>query len=203
MVEFAIDLINQIGLLGAGLLIAVEVIIMPIPSEMVLLLTGFNASLGNFSYFGAVAVTTLGSVIGASILYSFGFAFSQARVEAIVLRYGKYVGIKHKDLLITFSWFEKYGSYLVFFGRLFPIVRSLVSIPAGLIKMSVVKFLTFTALGSLLWNSIWIAIGGMLGEQWEKASLWSNLIEYGVYVVFGLAGIWLLVKLWQRRSQRS
>ena len=203
MVEFAIDLINQIGLLGAGLLIAVEVIIMPIPSEMVLLLTGFNASLGNFSYFGAVAVTTLGSVIGASILYSFGFAFSQARVEAIVLRYGKYVGIKHKDLLITFSWFEKYGSYLVFFGRLFPIVRSLVSIPAGLIKMSVVKFLTFTALGSLLWNSIWIAIGGMLGEQWEKASLWSNLIEYGVYVVFVLAGIWLLVKLWQRRSQRS
>lgn len=203
MVEFAIDLINQIGLLGAGLLIAVEVIIMPIPSEMVLLLTGFNASLGNFSYFGAVAITTMGSVIGASILYTFGYAFSQARVEAIVLRYGKYVGIKHKDLLITFSWFEKYGSYLVFFGRLFPIVRSLVSIPAGLIKMSLAKFLTLTALGSLLWNSIWIAIGGMLGEQWEKASSWSNSIEYAAYVVFGLALIWLLAKLWQRRSQRS
>lgn len=203
MVEFAIDLINQIGLLGAGLLIAIEVIVLPIPSEMVLLLTGFNASLGNFSYLGAVVVTTLGSVVGASVLYTFGYTFSQARLESIVIRYGKYVGIYHKDLLKTFNWFERYGTYLVFFGRLFPIIRSLVSIPAGLIKMSRVKFLILTSLGSAIWNSIWIALGWLLGEQWERASFWSSVIDYVVYASVGLGAIVIVIKFWRRRSQRN
>lgn len=201
MVEFAIDLINQIGLLGAGLLIAVEVIVLPIPSEMVLLLTGFNASLGNFSFIGALAVTTLGSVIGASFLYSTGYAFSQERVEALVIRYGKYVGIYHKDLIKTFSWFERYGTYLVFFGRLFPIIRSLVSIPAGLVRMSLVKFLLLTTAGSVIWNSIWISLGAILGDQWEQASVWSSVIDYAVYLLVGLGILLLLGKLWQRRQR--
>lgn len=203
MVEFAIDLINQIGLLGAGLLIAIEVIVLPIPSEMVLLLTGFNASLGNFSYLGAIAITTLASVTGALVLYSLGYKFSQARLEAIVIKYGKWVGISHKDLLKTFNWFERYGTYLVFFGRLFPIIRSLVSIPAGLIKMSLFKFLLLTSLGSAIWNSIWITLGGLLGEQWERASFWSSVIDYAVYAIVGLVVLALLIKLWRRRNNRN
>ena len=203
MVEFAIDLINQIGLAGAGLLIAIEVIVLPIPSEMVLLLTGFNASLGNFSYLGAIVVTTLGSVAGASVLYGLGYGFSEQRVEALVIKYGKYVGIYHKDLIKTFAWFERYGTYLVFFGRLFPIIRSLVSIPAGLVRMSIIKFLLLTTLGSAIWNSVWISLGALLGEQWEKASVWSSVIDYAVYLAVVLAVLIIGFRLWRRRQQRN
>lgn len=203
MVEFAADLISQIGLLGAGLLIAVEVIVMPIPSEMVLLLTGFNVSLGEFSYLAAIAITTMGSVSGALILYTFGYVFSQERIEAIVGKWGKYVGISQSDLTKTINWFERYGVYLVFFGRLFPIIRSLVSIPAGLIKMSIAKFVLFTTAGSAIWNSIWISIGALLGEQWEKASAWTKIIDYAVYAAIGLIMVWFVLRLWQYRKSRS
>ena len=94
MVEFAVDLINQIGLAGAGFLIALEVVVLPIPSEVVLLLTGFNVSVGSFSFIGAVLATTAGSVAGASLLYGFGYGFSKARVELLVQRYG------HKPLVL-------------------------------------------------------------------------------------------------------
>lgn len=203
MVEFAADLISQIGLLGAGLLIAVEVIVMPIPSEMVLLLTGFNVSLGKFSYLSAIVITTMGSVAGALILYTFGYMFSQERIEAIVGKWGKYIGISQSDLTKTFNWFERYGVYLVFFGRLFPIIRSLVSIPAGLIKMSITKFVLFTTAGSAIWNSIWISIGAILGEQWEKASAWTKIIDYAVYFAITLIMVWFGLKLWQYRKSRS
>lgn len=199
MVELAADLISQIGLIGAGLLIAVEVIVMPIPSEVVLLLTGFNASMGEFGYVAAILITTLGSLIGALILYTFGYFFSQQRVEAIVARWGKYVGMSVADLTKTFNWFERYGTYLVFFGRLFPIVRSLVSIPAGLIKMPLTKFILLTAAGSALWNSIWITIGALLGEQWEQAKAWTAIIDYAVYGALLVGLIWLLRKLWRNR----
>lgn len=199
MVELAADLISQIGLIGAGLLIAIEVIVMPIPSEIVLLLTGFNASMGDFSYFAAILITTLGSLTGALILYAFGYYFSQQRVEAIVAQWGKYVGISVADLTKTFNWFERYGTYLVFFGRLFPIVRSLVSIPAGLIKMPLTKFILLTAAGSALWNSIWITIGALLGDQWEQAKAWTAIIDYAVYGALLVGLFWLLRKLWQNR----
>ncbi len=203
MVEFAADLISQIGLLGAGLLIAVEVIVMPIPSEMVLLLTGFNVSLGEFTHLSAIVITTMGSVAGALILYTFGYKFSQQRVEAIVGRWGKYVGISQSDLTKTFDWFERYGVYLVFFGRMFPIIRSLVSIPAGLIKMSITKFVLLTTAGSAIWNSIWISLGVLLGEQWEKASAWADIIDYAVYAAIAVIIAWFVLKLWQHRKSRS
>jgi membrane protein DedA with SNARE-associated domain len=200
MVEFAADLIGQIGLIGAALLIAIEVIVMPIPSEMVLLLTGFNASLGEFTVLGAIVFTTVGSLLGASILYFFGFKFSKERVEAIVARWGKYVGVANKDLVKTFNWFERYGTYLVFFGRLFPIIRSLVSIPAGLVRMGFPKFVVLTAAGSAIWNSIWISLGVLLGAEWEKASIWSTVIDYSFYAVLGIFILAVAFKLWRRRK---
>lgn len=200
MVEFAADLISQIGLLGAALLIAIEVIVLPIPSEMVLLLTGFNASLGEFSFVGAIAATTLGSLLGGLVLYLFGFGFSKERVESIISKWGKYVGITNKDLDKTFDWFERYGTYLVFFGRLFPIIRSLVSIPAGLVRMSIFKFALLTTAGSAIWNTIWISLGALLGEQWEKANIWTTVIDYAVYLVLGTAIAILFFRLWHRRK---
>jgi len=200
MVEFAANLISQIGLIGAALLIAIEVIVLPIPSEMVLLLTGFNASLGEFSFMGAIAATTCGSLLGGLVLYLFGFGFSKERVESIISKWGKYVGITNEDLDKTFDWFERYGTYLVFFGRLFPIIRSLVSIPAGLVRMSIFKFALLTTAGSAIWNTIWISLGALLSEQWEKANIWTTVIDYAVYLVLGTAIVILFFRLWHRRQ---
>jgi membrane protein DedA with SNARE-associated domain len=145
----------------------------------------------------------MGSVAGALILYTFGHLFSQERIEAIVARWGKYVGISLSDLTKTFNWFERYGSFLVFFGRLFPVIRSLVSIPAGLIQMSITKFVLLTAAGSAIWNSIWISLGVFLGERWESASAWAKIIDYVVYAAIAVIMGWFVLKLWQYRKSRS
>jgi len=194
VLEFAVNLIDQIGLLGAGLLIAIEVVVLPIPSELILLLTGFNVSLARFSFAGAIAITTLGSIAGASLLYSLGYFFSEERLEHIVRKYGKYVGISHKDFTKTMTWFERHGTQLVFFGRLVPVIRSLVSIPAGLTSMNLGKFLFFTALGSGIWNSIWITSGYYLGDNWAMAEQYAQVLDYVVYSAIAIIGVFLLVK---------
>ncbi|MEY3625068.1 MAG: hypothetical protein RL696_449 [Actinomycetota bacterium] len=136
MIEFAVSVINQIGLLGAALVIALEVVVPPIPSEAILLLTGFNVATGTFGYLEAIIATSLGSLLGASLLYWLGRAFTEERLEQLTAKYGKFVGLPVRDLKRTLDWFERFGGPLVLFGRMFPIIRSLVSIPAGLVKLS-------------------------------------------------------------------
>ncbi len=182
MLEFAVNLIDQIGLFGAALLIGIEVVILPIPSELILLLTGFNVSVGNFGFIAALIATTIGSLAGALFLYFMGYAFSEERLESLVSKYGKYVGLYVKDLQKTASWFERHGAQLVFFGRLIPLIRSLVSIPAGLTKMKMSKFIIFTTLGSGIWNSIWITLGFFLGDKWSSAEKYAKYLDYLVYI---------------------
>ena len=181
MLEFAVNLIDQIGLFGAALLIGIEVIILPIPSELILLLSGFNVSIGNFGFISALIATTIGSLAGALFLYFMGYAFSEERLESLVSKYGKYVGLYVKDLQKTATWFERHGAQLVFFGRLIPLIRSLVSIPAGLTKMKMSKFIIFTTLGSGLWNTIWISLGFYLGDRWSSAEKYAKYLDYLVY----------------------
>ena len=203
VVEFAVSVIEQIGLVGAGLLIALETIIAPLPSEVVLLLSGFNVSTGSFPYIGAILVTTMGSLLGASALYAAGYFFSEERLEHLFSRYGKYVGVTVADLQKTMGWFEKYGTTLVLFGRLIPIIRSLVSIPAGLIEMNFAKFLALTALGSGVWNTIWISLGFFLGENWHIAEEYSSIIDYIAYSALGVGIVYLTYRLISRRRRAS
>lgn len=186
MIEFAISVINQIGLVGAALIIALEVVVPPIPSEAILLLTGFNVALGTFGFVEALIATTVGSLLGATLLYAVGYFFTEERLEAIVGKYGKYVGLPLKDLKRTMSWFERYGGPLVLFGRMFPIVRSLVSIPAGLVKMGIAKFYLFSSIGIIIWNAIWITIGFNLGENWKQGEEFAQILDYLVYGIVGL-----------------
>jgi membrane protein DedA with SNARE-associated domain len=192
LVEFAVGIIGSIGLWGAALLIAVEVIVVPIPSELVLLLTGFNVSEGNFLIEGAIAVTTLASVLGALFLFSIAKAIGEDRVFSLTRKFGKFVGLKESDIHKTLHWFARYGKALVFFGRLIPIIRSLVSIPAGLTKMNLWTFIFFTALGSGIWNSIWISAGFVLGENWSVADEFSQIIDMVAYTAIGVFALFLL-----------
>lgn len=191
MIEFAISVINQIGLIGAALIIAIEVVVPPIPSEAILLLTGFNVGLGSFGFVEAVIATTIGSLVGATLLYLVGYLFTQERLESIIAKYGKYVGLPLKDLQRTMNWFERFGGPLVLFGRMFPIIRSLVSIPAGLVKMGAAKFYLFSGIGIVIWNTLWITIGYNLGENWAQGEEFAQILDYIIYGLVAVVGIYV------------
>lgn len=201
MLDFSISIIEAVGLFGAAFLIALEVIVLPIPSELVLLLTGVSAAQGSFSFIGAVLATTTGSLIGAATLYMIGWWVSEERIRLLVKRFGKYIGFRLKDFDKAVHWFERHGVPIVLFGRLIPVVRSLVSIPAGLTCMSPVKFFAFTGIGSLVWNTAWISAGFVLGENWEVAERFSSVIDYVVYAVLAFIFIQLVVRFIKARKR--
>lgn len=179
---------------------------MPIPSELVLLLSGFNSSTGSFTLLGAIIATTIGSLVGASVLYSAGYLFTEERLEQLISRYGKYLGISLKDFQKTISWFERHGSALVFFGRLIPIIRSLVSIPAGLVKMNYFKFLFFTTLGSGIWNTLWISIGFVLGDNWKLAEQYADMLDWIAYSAIALVALLIAIRAfraWRKRNPQQ
>lgn len=203
MIEFAVELISQIGLLGAAFLIGIEVIIPPIPSEAILLLTGFNVSLGRFGFLEAILATTAGSLLGASFWYLIGYFFTRERLENTVGKFGKYVGLSLKNMQKTMLWFERYGAALVFFGRMLPIVRSLVSIPAGLVKMGVAKFYFFSIIGILIWNTLWISIGFNLGENWQTAEDFAQVLDWVVYALLAILVVYVIANLIKELTKKS
>lgn len=200
MIDFATKLVESIGIFGAGLFIAIESVVIPLPSELVLLLSGFNVSIGEFSFFSVWTTTTLGSLAGAYLLYSIGYAVSKEGIEKLVLRFGKFVGIKQRDVDAAFRWFDKYGTFVIFFGRLVPLIRSLVSIPAGLAKMSLIRFSLLTVAGSGIWNALWIHIGIQLGVRWRDAENWAKSLDYGVYALVVLITIVFVTRMIRRRG---
>ena len=194
MINWATDIIDSIGLIGVALLVALENVFPPIPSELILLLAGFNVSEGRFDYVSGVIAATIGSVIGAYFLYGVGRLLDDDRMERFLAGIGRFVGLKKSDVHKGFVWFEKYGNYVVFFGRLIPVVRSVVSIPAGGDRMPLGKFTLLTASGSLIWNMVWVAVGWALGDQWEKAGAWGDYLQYGVVAVVGVGLVALIVR---------
>lgn len=199
MIDWAADFIDAIGLIGVAALVALENVFPPIPSELVLLLTGFNVSESRFGFVGGVVFATIGSVVGAYFLYGIGRLLHEERLEAFLAGIGRFVGLKKSDVHKGFQWFERHGSLVVFFGRLIPVVRSVVSIPAGAEKMPLVRFTILTALGSLVWNTVWIAIGWGLGDQWEKAGRWGDYIQYGAVALIAVGLVVLVVRARRHR----
>lgn len=194
MIEFATHLVESIGVIGAGIFIAIESIVIPLPSEFVLLLSGFNVSIGEFSFFAVWLTTTTGSLIGALVLYTLGYGVSREGIEKLVSRFGKYLGIREKNVDAAFRWFQRYGAYAIFFGRLVPLIRSLVSIPAGLAEMNLIRFSAFTLAGSGLWNAIWIFAGIQLGDRWQEAQDWATSLDRAVQVLLALLMLYLIAR---------
>ncbi len=201
MIDFATQLVESIGILGAGLFIAIESIVIPLPSEFVLLLSGFNVSIGEFQFIPLLIATTTGSLIGALVLYTVGYGISKDRVNYLTDRFGKYVGIKQSEVDRAFKWFDKYGAWTIFFGRLFPLVRSLVSIPAGLSEMNVIKFGLLTVGGSSIFNATWITIGMQLEDRWKDAEGWAKNLENVVNIGIVFVVVALVVRAIVKRSK--
>jgi membrane protein DedA with SNARE-associated domain len=203
VIDWAENVIDTIGLVGVAFLIALESIIPPIPSEMVLLLSGFNVQQGRFPLVPAILLATVGSVVGAWGLYWLGAAIRGERLELYLSKVGRWMGLTRDDVATGFSWFNRHGPKVVFFGRLIPVVRSVVSIPAGAERMSFLSFTALTAAGSLLWNTVWIMIGRQLGEQWHQAEEWQGVVEKVVIAVLVVAAVWLVVKARRRSRSRA
>jgi membrane protein DedA with SNARE-associated domain len=201
MIDFATQLVESIGIFGAGLFIAIESIVIPLPSEFVLLLSGFNVSIGEFQFIPLLIATTTGSLIGALVLYTVGYGISKDRVNYLTDRFGKYVGIKQSEVDRAFRWFDKYGAWTIFFGRLFPLVRSLVSIPAGLSEMNVIKFGLLTVGGSSIFNATWITIGMQLEDRWKDAEGWAKNLENVVNIGIVFVVVALIVRAIVKRAK--
>jgi membrane protein DedA with SNARE-associated domain len=159
--------------------------------------------MGEFSFFAVWIATTIGSLVGALALYWIGFAVSRDGINALTARFGKFVGIKVRDIDKAFAWFDRYGPYVIFFGRLVPLIRSLVSIPAGLAKMNLIRFSILTICGSGIWNALWILIGIQLGERWQDAEGWAKYLDYGVYSLLVLVAIFFVTRMIRQRKNSS
>jgi membrane protein DedA with SNARE-associated domain len=187
--DWATEVMQRLGYAGIAGLTALENIVPPIPSEVILPLAGFEAGRGTFSLPLVVLAATLGSMLGALVLYMVGSVFGEQRLRYFIERYGRYALIETNDLDVSLRWFEMHGGKAVLIGRLVPAVRSLVSIPAGMSSMSMPRFLVLTAIGSGVWNTLLVGLGYILGEQWHRVEEYSKPIEYGVLAVLLAIGI--------------
>ncbi|MFE7749773.1 DedA family protein [Streptomyces sp. NPDC057428] len=195
--QWVTDLMSTLGSPGAGLAIALENIFPPLPSEVILPLAGFTASTGGMNLYAALLWTTIGSVVGALALYGIGAAWGRDRVVALA---AKVPLVKVADIERTEAWFERHGTKAVFFGRMIPVFRSLVSVPAGVERMRLPVFLTLTTLGSALWNTAFVLAGFFLGAQWE---LVSGYVSAYSKVVLAAAALALLVLIGLRVFRSS
>ncbi|MCR4525774.1 DedA family protein [Kocuria rhizophila] len=198
---WVVDVMNAIGAPGAGFLVALENLFPPLPSEVILPLAGFTASQGGFSLASAIFWTTLGSIVGAIALYWIGIALGRRRLRIVV---DKMPLVDLYDLDRTEAWFDRHGRKAVFFGRMVPIFRSLISIPAGIERMPFGLFVLLSGLGSLIWNTIFVLAGFYLGENWhiaeQYASVFSRIV---VIVVLVLVVWWVLKRIRRNRQARS
>ncbi len=190
LLDWSVSLMDLIGPAGAGIAIALENIFPPLPSEVVLPMAGLAASRGSFSLFEALAWTTAGSLIGALLLYGIGAWFGVDRLRRIA---AKVPLLKADDIDRTVAWFERHGGKAVFFGRMIPIFRSLISIPAGVTRMPLWRFGLLTTLGSLIWNTVFVLAGYLLGESWHIVEQYVDVVQYAVIAVVAVAVVWFVV----------
>ena len=196
--QWAADLLNSFGSLGLMLLLLAENLFPPIPSEVILPLAGFLVSRGDLGIIQALLAATLGSLLGAYILYALG----RWGGRPLVLRYGRILRIKEEDLDHAEGWFERYGGAVVFFARMVPGARSVVSVPAGMLHMPLVRFTILTTAGSSLWNALLIGAGWFLGNNWTQVADLVGQVS-NIVVALVVIGAVALTIVWYARRKRK
>ena len=193
------NVIETLGYPGLTILVALENLFPPIPSEVILPLAGFLTGQGRFSFVLVLISSTLGSLIGALILYAVGVALGRGGIRRLFEKYGYLALLTPEDLTRAEAWFDRWGPIAVFTGRLVPVVRSLVSIPAGYRRMPLIQFIPLTVVGSLLWNGALVSLGWAFGENWHAIEEYVGVLQY---VVIAVVAILLLRFVWTRLRQR-
>lgn len=188
---------DNYGYFGIFLLMLLENVFPPVPSEVVLTAGGFMTSTTSLTVWGVILSATAGSVAGAVMLYGLGLLLDVERVEQIIDKHGNWLRLKKADLYKADRWFDRFGVFAVFIGRLIPLVRSLISIPAGMSNMKFVLFLAFTTAGTLIWNTVLVYVGRAVGENreeiLEQLGIYSNVV-YVLLFAGAIIGLWLFKK---------
>ena len=211
------DVINQFGYFGVALLVVIENVFPPIPSEIVLPFAGFVAQQGasavnatadaaqsDTTVIGMMIAATVGSVVGALILYFVSAAIGPERLRGFVERFGRWFGVKSSDLVRAEEWFDRRSVVAVLVGRCVPLIRSIVSIPAGFRRMKLTSFVVLTAIGSAVWNIALIGAGAVLGDQWERVGEYVGVFQWLVIaVVLVLLVRFVVSRLKKRRPQNG
>ncbi|MEQ0565755.1 DedA family protein [Amycolatopsis sp. NEAU-NG30] len=197
---WAVGLIDSLGGPGAAVIVGLDNLFPPIPSELVLPLAGFSASRGAFTLAGALFWTTLGSLAGAVIVYLLGAWLGRDRTRALLARVPL---LDVADFDRTEAWFARHGGKAVFLGRMVPIFRSLISLPAGVERMPFGRFLLLTTAGSLLWNTAFVVAGYLLGESWSLVDEYASVFQYVVLAAVAAAiGLFVTIRLRRRAATR-
>ncbi|MBI4709113.1 MAG: DedA family protein [Candidatus Portnoybacteria bacterium] len=197
LASLVINIIDAGGYFGVTLLMALESACIPIPSEVIMPFSGFLVSQGKFVLWQVVLWGTIGNLIGSIIAYAVGFYGGRRLAE----KYGKYVLVSHNDLALADKWFKKYGQATVFFSRLLPIVRTFISLPAGIAKMDFKKFCFYTFAGALPWSLALTYVGVALGENWDILKIYFHKFDLliGILIILG-AGWWIFRHLNMRNK---
>ena len=196
LVEYVTLGMSATGYLGLFILMALESMIAPVPSEAVMPFAGYLVLQGRFDFFMALLVSSLGSIFGSVLSYYIGFYGGRP----FVLKYGKYLLLEKKHLEWTENWFKKQGQKTIFISRFIPVVRHLISIPAGIAKMAIHKFVIYTFLGATIWNFILLYAGFKLGEHWDKIHQYSR----GLDIIFvALVILFFVYFIWKHRKRKN
>jgi membrane protein DedA with SNARE-associated domain len=198
LVEFATNVVGDLGLVGIFILMAAESACIPIPSEATMLFAGFNVDRGEYSLFAATMVASLANVVGSWLAYAVGY---YGRVD-LIEKHGHRLFIRKHHLEIADRWFQRHGDATVFFTRLLPIVRTFISLPAGVAKMPFWRFTIFTFLGCVPWMFMLTYIGLQVGSRWEQWKDSLHYVDYAVAAIIVLTAVYLFVK-WRRGGGRD
>ena len=200
MESWITSVMEQFGYFGIALLILVENVFPPIPSEVILTFGGFMTTKSELSIFGVVVASTIGSVGGAVILYWIGRILNVERLERIIEKWGKYLRLTKEDVRKADAWFDKYGPWSVFFCRFIPLIRSLISIPAGMSGMNQWLFLVLTTLGTLIWNLVLVLVGAKVGNNWHQIVNYMDVYSNIMYVVIAVSAVIFIIWFIKRKK---
>jgi membrane protein DedA with SNARE-associated domain len=195
LVQFAVDVIDKLGLAGVFVLMVAESACLPIPSEATMLFAGFNVSEGEYSLALVTAVGVFANLVGSWIAYAIGYF---GRVD-LLEKHGRKVFIKPHHLRWADEWFERYGDATVFFSRMLPIIRTFISLPAGVARMPFWRFTLLTTLGCVPWVFMLAFIGKLAGDRWERWKDSLHYIDYAVLAAIVIGVVWLVVRYRRRR----
>lgn len=196
------QLMNDWGYFGVAFLVALENLFPPIPSELILTFGGFMTTRSEMTVLGVIVASTIGSLVGAIILYSIGKLVQLARLKKLISgKLGKVVRLKPQNIDSAVEWFQTHGFITVFLCRFIPVIRSLISIPAGVARMPIVVFIHYTALGIIIWNTVLIVLGAWAGENWTMILTLFDHYKYYLFIPFGIIVIYSLIRFYQGKKR--
>ncbi|WOI55494.1 DedA family protein [Palleronia sp. LCG004] len=202
MFDWITGFIDSVGALGIGFLMLLENVFPPIPSELIMPLAGFNAAVGQQSLAGVISAGSAGSLLGALLWYWIGRKIGMDRLKRLANRHGRWLTITPDELERSNAWFQRHGGMAVLIGRLIPTVRTFISVPAGVARMPIAKFLAYTTVGTVAWTTLLTLAGYWLQSQYTKVAGWMNPVSTGVVILLVAYYFWR-VATYRRRVLKA